>query len=124
MYYTTRFDEIGIFMSNAIWGKGWRRRAIARFTDPGHESIAGNLPPCYIITSGNDNLLSYTQEFADALWCVDNKYGMSTFDPDGKDERLTHAFPVFEPDYTESRDALKFMVNFFNKHRNEGGKIE
>lgn len=124
MFYTTRFDEIGIFMSKSLWGKGWKRRAIARFTNPGHDSIVGNLPPCYLITSGKDNLRSYTQDFMDALWRAGNRFGKFDCDPEGKDGRLTHAFPVFEPDYAESREAMKLMVDFFNQNRNEGGKSE
>ena len=124
MYYTTRFDKIGIFMSNALWGKKWRRRGIARFTDPGYEEIAGTLPPCYLVTSGNDNLRSYTQDFMDAIWRAGNQFGKFDSDPEGKKDYLTHAFPVFEPDYEESRMVMEAMVGFFNKHRNEGGKIE
>lgn len=116
MFYTTRFDEIGLFMSNAIWGKNFRKRAIRRFTNPGYDGIAKHLPPCLLISSDDDNLLHYTRDFMDSLCEAGIKHNLCIF-PSG--EGLGHAFPVFNPDLPESKVAIKDIANFFHKYRKE-----
>ena len=116
MFYTTRFDEIGLFMANSLWGKGYKRRGIRRFTDPGYSGVAKHLPPCYLISSECDNLLHYTRNFADALCEADVQHQLLIFH---EDERLTHAFPVFDPDLPESKSAIKDIAEFFNEYRKE-----
>ena len=114
MFYTTRFDEIGLFMANAIWGKGFRKRGIRRFTDPGYSGIAKHLPPCYLISSDDDNLLHYTRNFMDSLCEADVQHEFCLF-PSG--EGLGHAFPVFDPDLPESQSAMKHIAEFFHQYR-------
>lgn len=114
MFYTTRFDEIGLFMANAIWGKGFRKRGIRRFTDPGYSGIAKHLPPCYLISSDDDPLLHYTRNFMDSLCEANVQHELCLFPGwDG----LGHAFPVFSPDLPESRAAMKHIAEFFHQYR-------
>lgn len=114
MFYTTRFDEIGLFMANTIWGKGFRKRGIRRFTDPGYSGIAKHLPPCYLITSESDTLLHYTMDFADALSVEGVDRRVCIFH---EGELLGHAFPVFQPDLHESQIAINGVAEFFNQYR-------
>ena len=116
MFYTTRFDSIGLFLSNSIWGKGFRRRGIRRFTDPGYSGIAKHLPPCYLISGDSDPLLRYTRDFADALSVSDVAHEICIF-PYG--ECLGHAFPVFEPDLEESSQAMSDIAKFFDQYRKD-----
>ncbi len=116
MFYTTRFDSIGLFLSNSIWGKGFRRRGIRRFTDPGYSGIAKHLPPCYLISGDSDPLLRYTRDFADALSVSDVDHEICVF-PYG--ECLGHAFPVFEPDLEESLQAMADIAKFFDEYRKD-----
>ena len=114
MFYTTRFDEIGLFMANSIWGKGFRDRGIRRFTDPGYSGIAKHLPPCYLISSESDTLLHYTMDFAEALSVEGVDRRVCIFH---EGELLGHAFPVFQPDLHESQIAINGIAEFFNQYR-------
>lgn len=116
MFYTTRFDEIGLFMANSIWGKGFRKRGIRRFTDPGYSGVAKHLPPCYLISGDSDPLLRYTRDFADALSVSDVAHEICVFQ---YGECLGHAFPVFEPDLEESLQAMSDIVKFFDQYRKD-----
>lgn len=116
MFYTTRLDEIGLFMSRAIWGSHFRKRAILRFTDPGCGGITKHLPPCLLISSDDDSLLHYTRDFMDALCEANVPHNLCLF-PSGNG--LGHAFPVFEPDLPESKVAFRDILNFFEKYRKE-----
>ena len=116
MFYTTRFDEIGLFMANSIWGKGFRKRGIRRFTDPGYSGVAKHLPPCYLISGDSDHLLRYTRDFADALSVSDVAHEICVFQ---YGECLGHAFPVFEPDLEESLQAMSDIVKFFDQYRKD-----
>lgn len=114
MFYTTRFDEIGLFMANSIWGKGFRDRGIRRFTNPGYSGIAKHLPPCYLISGESDILLHYTMDFADALSVEGVDRRVCIFH---EGELLGHAFPVFEPELHESQIAINGIAEFFNQYR-------
>lgn len=114
MFYTTRLDEIGLFMANSIWGKDFRKRGIRRFTDPGYSGIAKHLPPCYLISSDDDSLLNYTRNFMDSLCEADVEHEFCLFPSCGV---LGQAFPVFNPDLPESQNAMRYIAKFFHQHR-------
>ena len=113
MFYTRRFDEIGVFLPKTLYGKNHKHTAFAPFTNPEHPEITKNLPPCFLITSHNDHLRQYTLDFAAALRRNGTKCELMDF---GEDERLTHAFSVFDPDMKESREVLSNIANFFAHH--------
>ena len=114
MFYTTRFDEIGLFLADAIWGKGFRKRGVRRFTDPGYISIVKHLPPCYLLSSEDDSLLYHTRNFVDSLCEANVQHEFCLFP---SDDYLGHAFPVFDPDLQESHIAMKYIAEFFNQYR-------
>lgn len=118
MFYTTRFDKIGLFMAKTLYGKYFRRRAIGRYTNPDNPGVVCNMPPCILISSKHDNLLNYTEDFASALASADIEHELSIFEQD--DKKLSHAFPVFNPEYEESKSAMLDIHNFFKEHRIEG----
>lgn len=113
MFYTRRFDEIGIFLPKILYGKNYKRSAFAPFTNPEHPDIVKNLPPCFLITSHDDHLRQYTLDFASALRRNETECELMDF---GEDEHLTHAFSVFDPNMKESREVLSRIANFFTHH--------
>lgn len=113
MFYTRRFDEIGIFLPKTLYGRNYKHTAFAPFTNPEHPEIAKNLPPCFLITSHNDHLRQYTLDFTAALRRNGTECKLLDF---GEDERLTHAFSVFDPDMEESCEVLSSIATFFAHH--------
>ena len=67
MFYTTRNDMLGRFLSDSIYGKDARSIAMAEYTNPEHPEIIHNIPPCYLVTSKADMLERYTLDFAGEL---------------------------------------------------------
>lgn len=109
MFYTTKFDKIGLFMPKYLYGKGYKRSSFAPYVNPEHPDIVTSLPPCCLITSHNDMLQHYTLQFEKALamHCIPHK--LIDYP---KNKKLTHAFSVFYPFWDESSDAVASMLQF------------
>ena len=99
MFYTTRNDMLGRFLSHSIYGKDERSKAIAQYTNPEHPEIINNIPPCYLITSKADMLERYTLDFAGELGNKGIKHYLRHM---GSDPKLLHAFPVLNASLPES----------------------
>lgn len=56
MFYTTRKDSLGRFLSRSIYGKDQRSLEMAKYTNPEHPEIIYNIPPCFLVTSKADML--------------------------------------------------------------------
>lgn len=110
MFYTNKFDQIGLFMPKYLYGKKYRHSAFAPYVNPEHPDIVNSLPPCFLVTSGKDNLRRYTMQFKMALDRAQAESQIMDF-PD--DPRLTHAFSAFEPDLPESTQVLEAMTDYF-----------
>lgn len=113
MFYTNRFDEIGIFLPKTLYGREYKTSAFSIFVNPEHAAITSHLPPCFLVTSQNDKLQQYTIDFANALKRNGAEYELLNF-PTNK--RLTHAFSVFEPTMDESQEVINKMTLFFNRY--------
>ena len=113
MFYTTRNDSLGWFLSRSIYGNDERSRAIAEYTNPEHPEIIYNIPPCYLITSKADMLERYTLDLAGELG---NKGVEHYLRHMGSDLKLIHAFPVIRPDLQESERVIDEIVGWFQKH--------
>ena len=113
MFYTTRRDSLGWFLSRSIYGKDERSKAMAEYTNPEHPEIIYNIPPCYLITSKADMLERYTLDFAGMLW---NKSVEHFLRHMGSDPKLIHAFPVLRPDFPESERVIDEIIEWFRKH--------
>lgn len=113
MFYTTCFDQIGLFMPKYLYGKNYKRGAFAPYVNPEHPAVVGSLPPCYLVTSKKDHLQRYTLRFKQAL--ADNQvpYRLQNF---CKNPQLTHAFSVFFPFLKESDESIQSMVDFLRKY--------
>jgi acetyl esterase/lipase len=113
MFYTTRRDSLGWFLSRSIYGKEERSKAMAEYTNPEHPEIIYNIPPCYLITSKADMLERYTLDFAGTLG---NKGVEHFLRHMGSDPKLIHAFPVLRPDFSESERVIDEIIEWFRKH--------
>ena len=82
----------------------------AKYVNPENPELINALPPCFLVTSQNDNLKHYTINFSKALKKNNKYHKLICFE--NKPE-LTHAFSVFEPNLKESAETIREMSNFF-----------
>ena len=113
MFYTTRKDAIGRFLSRSIYGKDERSIGMAEYTNPEHPEIIYNIPPCYLITSKADMLERYTLDFAGELGNKGIEHFLRHM---GSDPKLLHAFPVLNPALPESERVIDEIIVWFKKH--------
>ncbi len=114
MFYTTKFDEIGLFMPKFLYGEKYKKSAFAPYVNPEHPEIVTSLPPVLLVSSNNDNLKHYTLNFEKALSKHDAEHELLYFGQ--KNEKLTHAFSVFEPYLEESQETIDKLVQFLQKY--------
>ena len=113
MFYTTRFDNIGIFLPNMVYGHGWRRAPFREYIDPENPALIAALPPCFLVTARGDFLRHYSRDFAAAL----KKNGAETelLDLD-EPEELSHAFAAMLPETSAAQRANAAMADFLKAH--------
>lgn len=114
MYYTTRFDKIGLFLPSYLYGRHYKRSAFAPYVNPENREIVTSLPPCFLTTSAGDYLRSYTLDFEKALSRYQVSHDLLDFS-DRKD--LPHAFSVIDPFRKESEQLLTAMSEYFQQIR-------
>lgn len=113
MFYTNRFDKIGLFLPDFLYGKGYKKTPYSSFINPENPDILKNIPPCFLVTSHNDNLRKYTLDFSKALHNNRVSHKLISYP---KNPNLTHAFSVFEPFLPESDKVILSMIDFFKKY--------
>lgn len=113
MFYTTRKDKVGRFLSKYYYGKDEQSRKMAKYTNPEHPEIIYNIPPCYLITSKADMLERYTLDFAGELGNKGIEHKLRHM---GSDPKLIHAYPVLRPDLPESQRVIDEIVDWFKAH--------
>ena len=113
MFYTTRFDNIGIFLPNMVYGRGWRHAPFRDYIDPENPSLIAALPPCFLVTARGDFLRHYSRDFAAAL----KKNGLEAelLDMD-EPEKLAHAFAAMLPETAAAQRANAAMADFLKAH--------
>lgn len=113
MFYTDRFDRIGLFLPNYLYGRGYKKNRFAPYVNPGNNDIIKTLPPCYMVTSHNDHLQKYTLDYEKALTKGGIRHKLDNYP---KNKKLTHAFSVFEPFMDESFEVIHSMTEFFSHY--------
>ncbi len=113
MFYTTRFDKIGLCLPPYLYGKDYKKSDFAPYTNPEHPDIITSLPPCFLVTSRSDNLQHYTLNFEKALTRHHVPHELKNYP---KNKKLIHAFSVFDPFAKESLDSTNAMIQFFRKY--------
>ena len=113
MFYTRRFDEIGLFLPKYLYGIDSRAEAFEFYTHPDNKEILDSIKdvPLFMTTSKCDKLHKYTTDLHKALIKNGNKVELLDIQ---KDKKLDHAFPVFHPEYDESRSLIIKMCDYFN----------
>ena len=110
MFYTDRFDKIGLFLPNSIYGKGWRKHPFRPYINPEHPALLRGLPPCFLVTAKGDFLRHYSQKFAAALRQSGNPLQFLDLEAD---HDLPHAFAAMIPETPEAQTANTAMAAFF-----------
>lgn len=110
MFYTNRFDQIGLSLPKYLYGTDYKQGDFAPYVNPTYQKLVQALPPCLLVTSKNDNLHHYTTKFEKALTKYNMPHRLLDFP---KNKQLTHAFSVFEPFLPESTQTIQAIAEYF-----------
>ena len=112
MFYTNRFDKIGMFLPPFLYGKNYKKTPFGKYVNPENRELLHALAPVFLVTSHNDYLRNYTIRFEKALTRTNKEHELVDFP---KNKKLTHAFSVFEPFLPESGAAIDMLVEYLRK---------
>ena len=112
MFYTSRFDKIGLFLPKYLYGRDYKKTPFAKYVNPENRELLNSLAPVWLVTSHNDFLRRYTTDFEKALTRAEREHELVVFP---KNKMLTHAFSVFEPFLPESSAVIDMMVEYLRK---------
>lgn len=112
MFYTVKFDKIGMFLPKFLYGEDYKKRAFALYVNPENRELIDALAPTWLVTSHNDYLRRYTIRFEKALTRAKKEHEIIDFP---KNKKLTHAFSVFEPFLPESKETIDLLVKYLRK---------
>ena len=110
MFYTNRFDQIGLSLPKYLYGTDYKQSDFAPYVNPTYQKLVQALPPCLLVTSKNDNLHHYTTKFEKALTKYNMPHRLLDFP---KNKQLTHAFSAFEPFLPESTQTIRAIAEYF-----------
>ena len=110
MFYTNRFDQIGLSLPKYLYGTDYKQSDFAPYVNPTYQKLVQALPPCLLVTSKNDNLHHYTTKFEKALTKYNMPHRLLDFP---KNKQLTHAFSVFEPFLPEGTQTIQAIAEYF-----------
>ena len=63
MFYTSRFDKIGLFLPKYLYGGDYKKTSFAKYVNPENRELLNSLAPVWLVTSHNDFLRRYTTDF-------------------------------------------------------------
>lgn len=112
MFYTSRFDKIGLCLPKYLYGRDYKKTSFAKYVNPENRELLDSLAPVWLVTSHNDFLRKYTIDFEKALKRAGKEHELVEFP---KNKKLTHAFSVFEPFLPESSEVIDMMVEYLRK---------
>lgn len=112
MFYTTKFDKIGLFLPKYLYGKNYRKTPFASYVNPENRELLSALAPAWLVTSRNDYLRNYTIRFEKALTTAQKEHEIVDFP---RNKKLTHAFSVFEPFLSESSAVIDMLVKYLRQ---------
>ena len=114
MFYTNKFDQIGMFLPKMIYGKNYKKLFDNAYYSILNKNVIGYLPPCFLITGKGDFLRHYSVSFAKQL--NDNNITNELVNMVSS-KSLPHAFAAMLPEISESIEANEKMIEFFNKYK-------
>lgn len=62
MFYTSRFDKIGLFLPKYLYGRDYKKTPFAKYVNPENRELLNSLAPVWLVTSHNDFLRRYTTD--------------------------------------------------------------
>ena len=108
MFYTTRFDDVGLFMSRLFYGKDCKKKYKYLYRYLSHpEMVISLMPRCILSTSKDDFKYKYTRDmFFNGLFI--NPFDIVYLDDDG----FGHAFNALYPETKEAQSINTEMIDF------------
>ena len=67
MFYTAKFDKIGMFLPKYLYGKNYKNTSFCKYVNPENPELIEALAPAWLVTSHDDYLRNYTIHFEKAL---------------------------------------------------------
>lgn len=113
MFYITRKDIIGFLYPRELFPDKRKNRRFMKSMNPENEDIMSKLPPLILISSKADYLRNYTIRYSKALRKARHSCRIVYY---SDNKELVHAFATLKPEMIESQDALKKIIQWFEKY--------
>lgn len=110
MFYTNKFDQIGVFVPKLIYGKNYKKNYNSAYYNIENKEIISYLSPCFLVTNKGDFLRHYSIEFSKKLAKYNIKYKLLNIN---SKKMLPHAFVAMLPETEEAKMANNEMIEFF-----------
>ncbi len=110
MFYTNKFDQIGVFVPKLIYGKNYKKNYNSAYYNIENKEIISFLSPCFLVTNKGDFLRHYSIEFSKKLAKYNIKYKLLNIN---SKKMLPHAFVAMLPETEEAKIANNEMIDFF-----------
>ena len=110
MFYTNKFDQIGVFVPKLIYGKNYKKNYNSVYYNIENKEIISFLSPCFLVTNKGDFLRHYSIEFSKKLAKYNIKYKLLNIN---SKKMLPHAFVAMLPETEEAKIANNEMIDFF-----------
>lgn len=109
MFYTNKFDQIGVFVPKLIYGKNYKKNYNDAYYNIENKEIISYLSPCFLITNKGDFLRHYSVNFSKTLAKNNIKYKLLNIN---SKKMLPHAFVAMLPETEEAKIANNEMIEF------------
>ena len=110
MFYTNKFDQIGVFVPKLIYGKNYKKNYNNAYYNIENKEIISYLSPCFLVTNKGDFLRHYSVNFSKKLAKYNIKYKLLNIN---SKKMLPHAFVAMLPETEEAKIANNEMIEFF-----------
>lgn len=110
MFYTNKFDQIGVFVPKLIYGKNYKKEHDNAYYNIENKEIISYLSPCFLVTNKGDFLRHYSVNFSKTLAKYNIKYKLLNIN---SKKMLPHAFVAMLPETEEAKMANNEMIEFF-----------
>lgn len=111
MFYTTKEDKIGR-LQPLFYGKK-QKVPYYSYMDPAVLLENSTLPPCYLVSSEDDELMLYTIDFIKEVKKHNIPHKICIFEKE-EGKIFQHVFSVIDPFREESKKTMKEMVAYFH----------
>lgn len=109
MFYTNKFDQIGVFVPKLIYGKNYKKNYNSAYYNIENKEIISYLSPCFLVTNKGDFLRHYSVNFSKTLAKNNIKYKLLNIN---SKKMLPHAFVAMLPETEEAKIANNEMIEF------------